>query len=65
VHEEETRVMEEYLNVIAKNTVLFSTVNAYTLLDCLLTYADEQGFKDRKLVKDKFKLKLRTLNDKK
>jgi len=56
--------MEEYISVVAKNTELFSQSDADTILDCLLAYAEELGYKEYTLSKDKYKLKLPILNAK-
>ena len=56
--------MDEYLDVIAKNTELFSTADPDTLLDSLLAYAEALGYTEYKLSKDKYKLKLPILNAK-
>ena len=46
------------MKAINKNTELFSTEDADTILDTLIDYADKNGFKDYTVAKDKYKVKL-------
>ena len=50
--------MDEYVRFINKNTELFSTQDPDVLLEEILNYAETQGYKDYKVSKDKYKIKL-------
>lgn len=54
--------MDEYVNVISKNTELFLNADAEDTLDTILDYAEALGITGYKLSKDKYKIKLPILN---
>ena len=56
--------MDDYVNVIAKNTELFLNSDPESTLDTILSYAEELGYTGYKLSKDKYKVKLPILNAK-
>ncbi len=56
--EQDIRKLGDYVKAVNKNTELFSSENADTILDTLVDYADKNGFSDYTVAKDKYKVKL-------
>lgn len=52
------RRLTEYVRAVNKNTELFSTEDADKILNTLLDYAHEKGFKDYTVADEKYKVKL-------
>jgi len=52
--------LDEYIRVVNKNTELFSSYDADTLLDTICDFAEKQGYKFE-VAKDKYKIKLEIL----
>lgn len=55
--EEQKRQIEEYVRLVGKNTEFFTTENPDEVLDELVGYFEEKGFKVN-IAKDKYKLKV-------
>lgn len=56
------RVLEEYVRVVNKNTEFFTTENPDEVLDEILGYFDEKGYKAA-CAKDKYKVKVEILSE--
>lgn len=56
------RKMDEYVRIIAKNTEFFSTQDPDMLLDELLHYGEQKGYKFQ-AAEDKYKVKMEIVTE--